>query len=85
MQLKHFIKEKLPDIEIILSTPTIRTDDGKAALTVRQLANHMRNLNIETIDNSNITSKHLGYKGLHLNRSGTNALTENLVSALRKF
>ena len=46
LQLKSFIQEKLPDAEIIISTPTLRSDNGKAALTVRQLTNHLINLKL---------------------------------------
>ena len=38
--LKSFIHEKLPNAEITISTPTLSSDNGKAALTVRQLTNH---------------------------------------------
>ena len=82
LQLKSFIQEKLPDAEIIVSTPTLRSDNGKAALTIRQLTNHLINLKI---DNRNITGKHLSKRGLHLNQSGSNLLTKNIISKLRKF
>ena len=59
LQLKSFIQEKLPDAEITISTPTLRSGNGKAALTVRQLTNHLINLKIDSLDNRNITGKHL--------------------------
>ena len=85
LQLKLFIQEKLPDAEIIVSTPTLRSDNGKAALTIRQLTNHLINLKIDILDNRNITDKHLSKRGLHLNQSGSNLLTENIISKLQKF
>ena len=36
LQLKSFIQEKLPDVEIIIFTKTLRSDKGKAVLTLRQ-------------------------------------------------
>ena len=39
-KLKTFIKEALPETGVILSTPTIRSDNGKTALTVRNLCEH---------------------------------------------
>ena len=69
------MQEKLPDAEIILSTPTLISDNGKAALTVRQLTNHLINLKIDILDNRNTTGKHLSRRGLHLNQSGSNLLT----------
>ena len=83
-QLKSFIQEKLPDAEITISTPTLRSDNGKAALTVRQLANDLINLKIDILDNRNI-SKHLSRRGLHLNQSGSNLLTKNIISKLQNF
>ena len=41
--------------------------------------------NIDIIDNRNITSKHLGRKGLHLNKSGSSRLAKNIIYKLRKF
>ena len=84
LQVKSFIQEKLPDAEII-STPTLRSDNGKAALTVRQLTNHLINLKIDILDNRNITGKYLSRRGLHLNQSGSNLLTKNIIFKLGKF
>ena len=59
LQLKSFIQEKLPGAEIAISKPTLRSDNGKAALTLRQLTNHLINLRIDILDNRNITGRHL--------------------------
>ena len=85
LQLKSFIQKKLPYAEIIISTPTLRSENGKAALTVRQLTNHLINLKIDILDNSSITGKHLSQRGLHLNQSGSSLLTKHIISKLRKF
>ena len=79
------MQEKLPDAEIILSTPTLRSDNGKAALTVRQLTNHLINLKIDILDNRNTTGKHLSRRGLHLNQSGSNLLTKKLFLSCGNF
>ena len=85
LQLKSLIQEKLSDAEIAISTPTMRSDNGKAALTVRQLTNHLINLKIDVLDNRNITGKHLSRRGLNLNHSGSNILTKDMISKLLKF
>ena len=86
LQLKSLIQGKLPDAEITISTPTLRSDDnGKAVLTARQLTNHLINLKIDILDNRNITGKHLSRRGLHLNQCGSNLLTKNIISKFRKF
>ena len=64
LQLKSFIQEKLPDAEVTISTPALRSDNGKASLTVRQLTNHLINLKIIILDNRNITSKDLSQRRL---------------------
>ena len=61
-------KENLPETEVTFSTPTLRLDNGKAALTVRNLCAHLVDLNMDMLDNRSITSKHLGHKGLYLNK-----------------
>ena len=58
-QLKSFIQENLPVAEIKNFTPTLKSDNDKTALTVRQLTNHLVNLKIDILDNRNITGKHL--------------------------
>ena len=85
LQLKTLVKETLPETEVTFSTPTIRSDNGKAALRVKNLCDQLLVLNIDIIDNRNITSKHLGRKGLHLNKSGSSRLAKNIIYKLRKF
>ena len=85
LKLKTLIKETLPETEVTFSTPTIRSDNGKAALTVRNLCGHLLDLNMDILDNRNITSKHLGRKGLHLNKAGSARLAKNIIHKLRKF
>ena len=85
LKLKTLIKETLPETEVTFSTPTIRSDNGKAALTVRNLCDHLLDLNMDILDNRNITSKHLGRKVLHLNKAGSTHLPKNIIHKLRKF
>ena len=84
-KLRTLIKETLPETEVTFSTPTIRSDNGKAALTVRNLCDHLLDLNMDILDNRNITSKHLGRKGLHLNKAGSTRLAKNIIYKLQKF
>ena len=82
---KKFVSEQVPDCEVAISTPTVRSDDGKADLTVSQLTNHLRQLKTDIVDNTNITSRHTGIKGLHLNFSGTTQLAKNFPNAIKKI
>ena len=52
---------------------------------VRNLCDHFLDLNMDILDNRNITSKHLGRKGLHLNKAGSTRLPKNIIHKLRKF
>ena len=85
LSLKSFITSKLPNCQVSLSTPTIRFDDGYPSLVVRQLTNHILELNIGIVDNRNITGRNIGKKGLHLNQTGTNLLAKNISTAIKSF
>ena len=56
------IKKALPKIGVIFLTPTIRSDYGKAALTVKTIRPISR-FNMYILDNRGMTGKHLGYNG----------------------
>ena len=83
--LKSFITDKLPNCKVVISTPTLRTDDGKAVLTVSQLTNHLLQLDIDIIGNRNINARNPGNKGLYLNPTGTSHLAKNLLSSIKGF
>ena len=85
LNFKSLIQEKLPDCKVFISTPTLRSDNGKATLTVNQLTNHLLQLNIDIVDNRNIISKHLSRKGLHLNESLSRRLATNFLERIKKF
>ena len=81
--LKSFITDKLPNCKVVISTPTLCTDDGKAVITISQLANYLIQLDIDIIDNRNINTRNIGKKGLHLNPAGTSRLAKNLLSSIK--
>ena len=85
LKLKSLVNEKLPQCKVCLSTPTLRSDNGKVTFTVSQLVNHLLNLNIDVIDNRNIKSRHLSRKGLHLNDSGSKLLARNFSEKMKLF
>ena len=85
LHLKSFIQEKLPYAEVKISTPTLIPANGTVALTLRELTDHLINLKIVKPDNGNIKGKHSSRMGLHLNQFGSNLLTKNIISKLRKL
>ena len=85
LQLKNKILKTLPNCNIIISKPTMRVDYGKAALTLKHLNEHLSQLKVDSIDNSNIKSMHIGRKGLHLNNKGKEKLALNFFHKIRNF
>ena len=55
LQVKSFIQEKFADAVSTFSTPTLRSVNGKMALTVRQLTNHLINLKTDILDNKHLS------------------------------
>ena len=82
LKLKSDILKIRASCKVIFSTPTIRTDDGKASLTIFRVNKHLGELKVDTIDNTNISSKDLGKKGLHLSKSGKSKLAKNVRKKL---
>ena len=85
LQLKQYIINTLPTYRMIVSRPTIRTDNGKAALTLSNFNKLLGQLEVDFIDNVNIKEVHLGKKGLHLNKKGKNRLELNFLQKLRNL
>ena len=83
--LKSITNDINPDCDVWLSTPTMRTDRGKEALTVSHSTNHLLQLKISIIDNRNITGKQLSRRGLQLDVSGCNQLAKNFLAKIKKF
>ena len=82
LKMKTLIEETLLEIGVIFSTPTMKSDNGKAALPV---CYHLVDLNMDVLDNRNITGKHLGRKCLNLNKSGSTRLAKNITFKLRNL
>lgn len=67
----------------IVSIPTIRSDHGKAALTISKLNKRFLDTpGLTIVNNENITYNHLGQKGLHLNKRGKNRFSLNIVETV---
>ena len=83
MQLKEFIEISLPGSVVILSFPIIRLDNNQADSNLIKLRENLVSLNINAIENNNITKEHLGKFGLHLNAKGSGRLAMNYISCIR--
>ena len=85
LQLKSAILHDPKSCKVIISQPTLCSDNVKAALTNHHLCNLLEELNIDILKKCNIGSKHFGRKGLHLNPHGTARLALNLNATIRKL
>ena len=83
LQLKSAITKTLPNCQVIFSQPTLRVDNGKAALNLHRLNEHFSELRLDVVNNSNIKVKHISQKGLHLNPKGKGRLALNFLHKIR--
>ena len=68
-----------------LSKRIIRHDDGKTNLTIRKVNNHLSTLQSQCDENDDISSQHLGQRGLHLNPKNKARLALNFLKQIRKI
>ena len=83
--LKCNILKKLPNCRVIVSKLTVRIGRGKANLTLCNVNRHLETLNLECVDNGNISAQHLGRKGLHLNSKAKGSLALNFLNQIWEF
>ena len=63
LSLKAFVERALPDSKICISNFTLRTDNAKASLTVNNVNQDLATLQLDIIDNSNISNSELSRGG----------------------
>ena len=85
LQLKQHIINTLPTCRVIVSRIMIRTDNGKAALTLSNFNKLFAQFEVDFINHVNIKEVHLGRKGLYLNKKGKDRLELNFLQNLRKL
>ena len=85
LDLKKFIEHTLPESNVVISNLITRIDNGKASLTVTKTNEHLYGLQMDIIDNGNITSNELNKGGLHLNPRDLGKLAITLLGELKNF
>ena len=85
LNLQKFINNTLPESNVVIFSLITRTDNGKASLTVIKTNKHLHGLQMDIIDNGNITSNELNEGGLHLNPRGFGKLAINFISRIKKI
>ena len=87
ISLAQSIQRQCPDIEIVVSGIISRSDDVSASSKVRETNELVKTMcnqyDWNFIPNTNIKSKHLNARGLHLNRSGSLLLQNNFKLAIK--
>ena len=85
LKLTTLIKETLLETCVTFSAPNIRLDNDIAALTVRNLCDHLVDLNMDILGNRNVTRKHLGCKRLEWNKASSTCLEKILFISYGHF
>ena len=83
--LKEHIQLILPSTRIYISSPTVRTDNNKANIIIKNVNIKLKKLGYILLDNSNIRDYHLGKKGLHFNNNGTKQMARNIISFIKRL
>ena len=83
ISLKAKIEDKIPSCQIVISCLIRRSDNVKANKTAEKVNSFIKLAKLNFIDNVNITDKHLGRRGLHLNHNGNTIFAKNLLNAIR--
>ena len=84
-KLKSYIEKEMPCCQVIISLPTIRSDNNKANQILTNLNLKLRRTTYRLLDNSNIKVPNLGKKGLHFNSHGTREIASNIISLIKRL
>ena len=82
--LKIYIKQILPNVNLFLSCPVVRFDNTEANFTLRKLDQKLKSTR-NIIMNDNVDKSCVGKKGLHLNAKGSGRLATNFISLMRRL
>ena len=85
LQVKEFIKVRVPNREVIISRPIKRRDNDSASRVIEEVVAQFQKLTNYMIGNENIEKKQLGKRGLHLNGFGLKKFTQNLIAGIREL
>ena len=85
LKLRSFISQKLPNANIILSKPIMRSDTAAGKITIEEVNKQLNDFDFDMIDNSNLSRAHLNGRGLHLNTKSMLQFAKNLIEGIRKL
>ena len=79
------IQKSLPNCHVIVSEIIRRADKKHLNGKVNEFNRALKTMNIDILRQQNITERHLGRKGLHLNPKGDSQLAMNVIDKIRSF
>ena len=85
LQVKEFIKLRVPNCKVIISRPIKRHDKGNASRVIEEVIAQYQKLTIDMIGNENIERKQLGKRGLNPNGFGLKKFAQNLRAGIREI
>ena len=85
IQIKEFIKLRVPNCKVIISILIKRHDNDNASRVIEEVIVQFQKLTIDMIGNENIEKKQLGKRGFHLNDFGLKKIAENLIAGIREL
>ena len=80
-----FIENTITESNAIISNLITWTDNSKALLAVIKTNEHLHGLQMDVINNGNITSNELNKGGLHFNARGIGKVAINFFRKIKKF
>ena len=85
LQVKEFIKWRVPNFKVIISRPIKRHDNDNASRVIEEVIAQFQKLTIDRIGNENIEKKQLGKRRLHLNSFGLKKFAQNSIASIREL
>ena len=79
------IHSSLPNCEVVVSEIIRREDNKSLNGKLNEFNRALKTMNVDILRQQNVTSKHPGRKGLHLNFEGNIQLAKNIIDKLRSF
>ena len=85
LQVKKFIKLRIPNCKVIISRLIKRHDNDNASRVIEEVISQFQKLTIDMIGNEYIEKKQLQKRGLHLNGFGLKKFAQNLIVGIREL
>ena len=85
LKLRSFMSQKLPNANVILLKPIMRSDTSAVKVAIEEVNNQLNDFNFHMIDNSSLSRAHLNGRSLHLNIIGILQFAKNLIEGIQKL